>query len=603
MPRNRNAGLKPAALEMSGTAHARRAVWLLSALAAVIVCGVWIAVWRLHADERASLVDDLRRDTQHAAHASADHIAHLMATVDQTLRYARLDYERDPANFNFGFWLDHVPAIQKISPQFSWIDARGLVRASSMGPMALGVSVADREHFKVHLAADTGEMFISAPLIGRTTGKLSMQLSRRINDVKGQFDGVLVFSIDPNVLADFFQTMRIGKFGHVVLLGPDDLVRAHAAPNGAPSLVSRTMQTLTHAEFAPNGPVRSLFGDGEVVRVVASVPGYKLRVVAEAVIADAWAHNARWRDGVLFGAAFISVVVVIVLAAIAMQMRAIGRARDDLQLNNRKLAEANTRATSALDAKSRFLANVSHELRTPLNAIIGFSEMMTKGFSGGMNARQADYVEHIHASGQHLLSLINDVLALSRLELRGYEVSLQPVDPRQPIADALRILSIKALQKGVELALELSDALPRVAADERAFKQVLLNLLSNAIKFTPKGGKVVLAAEAEPSGEVAFTVTDTGIGIPERELQRIFEPFHRVDGEGEGNAEGTGLGLTISLGLMALQGGRLEISSEVGKGTSVRAVLARWQASAQDAAQDVSRTPPADRALQADAAA
>ena len=223
-------------------------------------------------------------------------------------------------------------------------------------------------------------------------------------------------------------------------------------------------------------------------------------------------------------------------------------------------------------SKSRFLAHMSHELRTPLNAIIGFSDVMKMQMFGELSPRYRDYAEKINDSGAHLHDLINDVLDLSRVEAGKHEIFEEPVEPGKIVDVCLAMMSARARKSQIELSVSLPDALPALRADPRAMKQVLLNLLSNAIKYSPAGGKVVTSLE-RGAGGLAVSVADTGCGISEKALAKVFDPFQRGDSMVARKIEGTGLGLAISRKLMELQGGTLTLASRQGAGTTATALF------------------------------
>lgn len=237
------------------------------------------------------------------------------------------------------------------------------------------------------------------------------------------------------------------------------------------------------------------------------------------------------------------------------------------------LLTAKQEAEKANKAKTQFLANISHELRTPLNAIIGFSEIMTQELFGPLGQPQyVDYVGDIHTSGRHLLSLINEILDMSKIEAREYAIHTEFFDIREIVDEALTFLKVQARDAEIDLrALDNGD-LPPVFADKRASKQVLINLLSNAIKFTAEGGTVT--AGASLAGEkILVEVADTGIGMSPEALDRAFEPFVQVEREKNRFHEGTGLGLPLSKNLVRLQGGELTLQSVRGQGTTATFTL------------------------------
>jgi signal transduction histidine kinase len=238
-----------------------------------------------------------------------------------------------------------------------------------------------------------------------------------------------------------------------------------------------------------------------------------------------------------------------------------------VEARTRELQKANTQLAAASQHKSEFLANMSHELRTPLNAIIGFSEVLLERMFGELNEKQAEFLQDILSSGRHLLSLINDILDLSKVEAGRMELHLEPFNLALAIESAMTFVRERANRHGISLGLDLDGRLGELVADERKVRQILLNLLSNAVKFTPDGGQVSVAARlAEDRAEIS--VRDTGIGIAPEDQGVIFEAFRQV-GKGQGQKrEGTGLGLALAKEYVELHGGKISVQSEVGKGST-----------------------------------
>jgi signal transduction histidine kinase len=233
----------------------------------------------------------------------------------------------------------------------------------------------------------------------------------------------------------------------------------------------------------------------------------------------------------------------------------------------RELEEKSRQLEAASRHKSEFLANMSHELRTPLNAVIGFSEVLQEEMFGELNPKQSEYVQDIHGSGKHLLSLINDILDLSKVEAGRMELDLAPFNLPAALENALTLIRERAARHDLGLDLELDSRVGDLVGDERKVRQVLLNLLSNAVKFTPPGGRVVVAA-APANGMVEISVRDTGIGIAPEDHEAIFEEFRQVGTDYARKREGTGLGLSLAKRFVELHGGRIWVKSEVGKGST-----------------------------------
>jgi GAF domain-containing protein len=232
----------------------------------------------------------------------------------------------------------------------------------------------------------------------------------------------------------------------------------------------------------------------------------------------------------------------------------------------REIEQKSRELEAASRHKSEFLANMSHELRTPLNAVIGFSEVLSERMFGELNEKQDEYLKDIHASGQHLLSLINDILDLSKIEAGRMELELSDFDLPMTIDNALTLVRERAARRSIALNTAVDERVGQVHADERKIRQVLLNLLSNAIKFTPEGGRIHVEARSV-NESIEVSVTDTGVGIAPEDQEAVFEEFRQV-GTAEKKVEGTGLGLALSRKFIELHGGKIWVKSEVGAGST-----------------------------------
>ncbi|MEQ8357581.1 MAG: PAS-domain containing protein [Kiloniellaceae bacterium] len=250
----------------------------------------------------------------------------------------------------------------------------------------------------------------------------------------------------------------------------------------------------------------------------------------------------------------------------------------------RQLRIAKEEAELASRAKSDFLANVSHELRTPLNAIIGFSEIIKNQLFGPMgNQRYREYAIDIHDSGTHLLSLINDILDLSKIEAGKFELQEEPLDLERATKACFRIMRDRAEEAGVHLEQRFPAQMPRLKADQRAVKQILLNLLTNAVKFTGRDGRVLVYSSINQEGALVLHVEDTGIGIAEADIAKAMAPFGQVDSSLSRKYEGTGLGLPLTRHLVDLHDGELTLSSNTGQGTHVSIMFPRQRVLACEA--------------------
>ncbi|MBI5491445.1 MAG: MCP four helix bundle domain-containing protein [Deltaproteobacteria bacterium] len=243
------------------------------------------------------------------------------------------------------------------------------------------------------------------------------------------------------------------------------------------------------------------------------------------------------------------------------------RNKQEIELANIELQEANR-------MKSQFLANVSHELRTPLNSIIGFSELLQEKAFGDLNERQMQYVEFVHSSGGHLLQLINNILDLSKIEAGRMELAPEEFSIMEILGEILGIVRAMAHEKNVTIESKTVPASPKLRADKAKFKQIMINLLSNAVKFNVEGGRIMVGWEIseEPSGMkmerfLTFRVEDTGIGIKEDDMEKLFKEFEQIDSSITREYGGTGLGLVLTKRLVELHNGEIWVESEPGKGT------------------------------------
>ena len=260
---------------------------------------------------------------------------------------------------------------------------------------------------------------------------------------------------------------------------------------------------------------------------------------------------------------------------VMQEAEVVGVMRDitDRKLSEQALDQARSAAEAADAAKTRFLATMSHELRTPLNAIIGFSEMIAQEQSLMLGAAQRkEYAELIHASGQHLLSVVNGILDMSKMESGNFEIASEPFAPRASLMHCCNLLSLKARENGIDLITDAPQDLPVMTGDPRAFKQIVLNLVANAVKFTERGGQVTVTAAASAS-QLTLRISDTGVGIAPDDLKRIGAPFFQCGKTYERRHEGTGLGLSIVKSLVALHLGELTVQSKLGEGTAVTVKL------------------------------
>ena len=261
---------------------------------------------------------------------------------------------------------------------------------------------------------------------------------------------------------------------------------------------------------------------------------------------------------------------------------------EQLRIERTRSERLLSRSEAANRAKNDFLAIMSHELRTPLNAIIGFSEIIANQMFGPVGQEKyADYAGDIRSSGTHLLSIINDILDISKAEAGKLSLEEEPIDPVEELNRSMHMFRQRTSEIGVELSFRVRDDIPWIIADPRLFNQVAINLTSNALKFTPEGGRVWIEIGLDAKGNFAMSVKDTGIGIKGKDIQRIFEPFVQVENAMSRTHQGTGLGLPLVRKIMGLHGGSVELESIVGEGTIATATFPKNRFVAPETAGDI----------------
>ncbi|NML18033.1 two-component sensor histidine kinase [Azohydromonas sp. G-1-1-14] len=443
------------------------------------------------------------------------------------------------------------------------------------------VDLSEREHIRVHLypgsvpqaAAGVGEsgLFIGKPVLGRVSGRWTIQLSRRIDGTDGRPLGVVVASVDPGYFEAVYGGVELGGQGAVSLVGRDGVVRARVvggvAMGTGRQLISESAGGWYVQADANHDILTSSLDGIERITAFRRIPGLPLHIAVATATDEALSQWRQTRTVVLGVTLLFSVTL---LAAAWSFVAGIRR----LEHTNEALRASEAQAHSASRAKSAFLAHMSHEFRTPLNAVIGLSQLLQRQ-ALPETARQ--FVGHIHQAGEQLLALTNDVLDLSRIEAGEMLLEQLPFE-LAPLLEAVRVLvQPQADAKGLRLQVETAPELPAaLVGDALRLKQVLINLMGNAVKFTPAGSVSLQVHEVERSSRTVrlrFDVIDTGIGIAPQQQARIFEPFTQADSSTTRRYGGSGLGLSIVRRLVAMMDGQLGVQSTPGQGSRFSVTL------------------------------
>jgi signal transduction histidine kinase len=406
---------------------------------------------------------------------------------------------------------------------------------------------------------------------------LTATIGRPVYDKSNRFRGTVnldltLGSLDANLDdADFGRSRALLVNAQNHLIGDSAGLREDAVVNLADILPPA--RGLDDAELSAHDQPDTFHRHGNWIFYVSPVAGAPWRFL---LVVDRQELILEVIRSLWIGFVGLALLVVAIFAVEQRRVASVALAGSvaTLQRMTMTLASARDEAQQANAAKSMLLANVSHELRTPLNAIIGFSDVMQHKIFGPLgHARYDEYAADIQRSGQLLLSLINDLLDVTKLDAGRYELTETACDLAALAKEAAGLVKIQAERGGVTLAISTDDGLPRLFADERALRQVILNLLSNAVKFTPSGGSVRIACGLNPFGEPSIVVRDTGRGIPEEEIPNLFQPFARTAEAKRASTPGTGLGLAIVKSLVELHQGRIALESRVGFGTTVTVTL------------------------------
>jgi signal transduction histidine kinase/HPt (histidine-containing phosphotransfer) domain-containing protein/ActR/RegA family two-component response regulator len=633
--------------------------------------------------------NDAENQTVNLARAFEETVSRSIAALDQAMEHIRDLYLGDPDRFTLDGWLRDNAVLRDISVQMAIADAAGLVVTTTVADAAPNVSIADREHFLIQKTRSADRLFMSKPVIGRVSGKQSIQFSRRMTTPDGRFAGVVVASLDPHVLGVFRESSRAG-IGFAMLVGRDGIIRS-ARPDT--SMVGTTVLPAATPEMARMLDDQSSGGDDETAsgpEAIVSyrgVTGYPLFVAVGISRQAAFASYEQTRRDALLAGAFLTAIVMFVgfitirqrhrltrfhralavtLETISQGILMIDTSRrmpvvnrrvaelldlpvdiatpgadfdrllrwqeehgefppdpvgDDNRIAGmvsncgidanvafyertrangtvlevrttvlpdgsavrtftdvtarkrieRELVAARDAAEAGIRARTEFLAVMSHEIRTPMNGIIGAAGLLC---DMQLDEEQLEYVRVIQESGEHLSSLIQDILDFSRLDSGRMELEDIAFDPRALIAGTIALLGRQAHAKGLTLLAATDENVPaRVGGDACRLRQILSNLIGNAIKFTSFGGiriETRLIASDEQTVTIGIAVVDSGIGIAPDSQRKLFSAFTQLDSSISRRFGGAGLGLAICENLVTLMGGTIDVDSIAGQGSTFR---------------------------------
>lgn len=532
---------------------------MLIAFSVFLLIALWVAVVYQIRRESVDAIRNAQVDLTNLTRAFTEHTSKTLMGADQAIRFVRSEYADHGKNLDIATYLTQKAIVDSTFHLVSIIGPDGFVTNSSQ-PFQR-IDLRDREHFRVHAQGSQDRLFISKPVLGRVSGKWSIQLTRRITAPDGSFGGVVVLSLSPEYLTRFYSDVDLGKQGAITLVGFDGVIRARATHESVQTAQNMSDSPLFQESLKLKaGTVRATSRIDHIERIWAfrTLDEYGLMVFTGMGTAEVMAEGLKRRQSYLISAALITLVVIGFVASLVRREQMQQALMGQLEASNQQANQAN-------QMKTKFLASVSHELRTPLNGILGYAELLQDGSS---EEETREFGQIIHQSAKHLHSLVNTVLDLAKIESGRMTLNLTRVKLHTILSEAHALNAMHAQARGLELRLEMQpDCPPEIITDSTRLTQILNNLIHNAIKFTDVG-RVTIAAQATPA-ELVIVVSDTGSGIPPALRDGIFTHFHATSTTFIHPAQGAGLGLPLARELVALLGGSIAIDSEMASGTRI----------------------------------
>jgi signal transduction histidine kinase len=567
--------------------HAKILKFGIAAIVAVMILGMWGAAVTSIYFSRAAALADMQFDGTNLAFAFDDEVTHTLDSVAATMDAVANRMRAPGSDMNIYAWSKEIPITTGPIIEGSVLAPNGMLIAGTKAPDLKPIDMSDREHFEIQRDGGYDGLFIGKPVDSRTYGQMVIPISKRVETADGRFVGVLVFLLAPAKLTTLYKSINLGKSGSITLVGTDNVILARFSKNSPEGLdgIGNFIKNKIGPDDVPEGGQGFYIWDTRLDHVTRlysyrRVAGYPL-VVSIGLGYDegleSWWANAKTILA-------LAAIATLLLGGLALYLAGeIGRRamrdielaaeRSNLKIANTELQDSKKRADVANHAKTLFLANMSHELRTPLNAIIGFSQIIKDGIMGPGKPLYAEYAKDIFGAGEHLLEIINNLLDISKIEAGKIELSDESIDPSDIVRASVAALRVQAAKKKIALTADIPPGTPFIHGDTLRLRQVLINLVSNAVKFTPEGGRVTMSAAFDPARGFSFTVTDTGIGMSPKEVVVALELFGQIENAIIKKHEGTGLGLPLAQHLVELHGGRIEIESIKGVGTTVHVRL------------------------------
>jgi signal transduction histidine kinase/CheY-like chemotaxis protein/HPt (histidine-containing phosphotransfer) domain-containing protein len=547
----------------------------------LLIAALWFALGALTLWDANAEMRSARTGAAALADALAAHTVRVMREAEQVAALVSWQVQNDGVSIPLAYYVSSGLLKLDVFVQVAVIDPQGYLRASTV-PGFHPIDLSDREHFRIHLHDSSTALMIGKPVVGRASGKASLQLSQRISSLNGRFLGVVVVSVDPAYFTELYNGLRIGKNGVVAVVGTKDYV-VRALRSGRDQAVGATLPTQDPLRRAlaqsPSGNLRttSFVDSRDTIISYRTLTGYPL-AVAVGYSTDEFLAAWRMRSLLLLLAAVLLTVLIIGAERRTKTLLSNLAAANDREIaKGAQLEQARSDAEAGSRAKSAFLATMSHEIRTPMNGVIGMTEVLTRS---ALSADQKEMVCTIRDCACALLKIIDDILDFSKIEAGKLQIDCVPTSIEDIVDSLTTSLANVADARGVALRVYVSPALPASALfDDTRLREILYNLVGNAIKFSSGRagvpGQVSLRATLEQGDapRVRFDIGDNGIGMTPETLTKLFQPFSQAEASTTRRFGGTGLGLAICRRLVALMDGEMSVRSEPGRGSTFTVTL------------------------------
>jgi signal transduction histidine kinase len=540
-------------------------IYTVMVAATVLILSLWASLQIYMDFEKKNAYQDAERLVSNFARTFEEHTVRTIRVLDQTTMFVKREFETTVERLDLEAYGRDGAFIDQFYNLIAVVDTDGWVRKVNR-PLPPS-NVSDREHFQVHVAEDTKKLFISKPVLGRSSGKWSMQFTRRINKADGSFGGIVVTSLDPYYFTEFYRTVEIGPGSVAALVGTDGIVRARRTENSSEIGQDISNSSLFKELAKASSSSGNYFSEDQVDGIhrmysYRKLKDYPLVVVVgieeRAIIAE---YNEHLNILNALGG-FIALLIMVAAASVIILLRNQQRVQDSLLASQEEAVSANR-------MKSEFLARMSHELRTPLTGVLGFSEYLK---DSAKDSEDREVAETIHGAGMHLLSLVNATLDLAKIEAGKMEINLRPENLSSLVHRVVTLHQSAAVKKQIDVKVDFDTNLPMmVECDATKLVQVLNNLIHNAIKFTDRGSVTISVVQEDKY--IGFAVADTGPGIAPESQALLFDRFRQLDSFSNRAHEGSGLGLALAKELVELMGGRIWIDPKLGIGSTFHFTL------------------------------